>query len=309
MHGRDRAIIKSHHVAPIMNKLRVITSTAVFLATIGVFAMVAMAFYPMATGGLDVDTIGYNKDTKIIIEDDLDLSVTMGKIVIGSNMPYDFTRVAVSVYMDVNDKVNIPIYDLGSTVLKKGEKLIIDLDLLIPPDRLMEMSAWMLSENATSTTGFNVPITLHVQGYYLNDMIGASADVKMDANISSTSKIVITESTPNKISGTLSELSTGLLNSIPASGSCSISGADGVSVVDLKLSKDGGIVSISAESVSGNDIVKDLNSCAAGNNGALKLKLNVDGHDPREIDLNSDQTKAFIEVIGTSIEELKKVAA
>jgi len=282
-----------------MNLLHATLKIFVVLISLSLLALVVLAVYPVATGGLNV-----TQDEELTIETDPMVPIYFditGQLTITSTLPYDINDVNPQIYMESADKsVRVNLYSEGEfTILKNGSHtVIIDSQVLVP-----ELLLFLIVDNqgSSSETGMYLPLTIEVNGSYMQKMMKLGINADIDAKV--------VES--GHVEDTITEYSGGNLIKI----TCAVTDVESalnipefymtisdypISIsVTLTESTYGCDITFIVNSTDNSDIVMNLNAAAIG---GMTINVSVNGSEPVQEFLDETTAKGFVTLIEETLE-------
>ncbi|MFA5452327.1 MAG: hypothetical protein WC248_01980 [Candidatus Methanomethylophilaceae archaeon] len=280
-----------------MNVLHATLKLFVILISLSLLALVVLAVYPVATGGLNV-----TQDEELTIETDPTIPIYFditGQFTITSTMPYDINDVNPQIYMESADKsVRVDLYNEGEfTVPSNGSHtVIIDTKVLIP-----ELLLFLIVDNQSSTseTGMYLPLTVEVGGSYMQNMMRLDINADIDAKVVDSGHVenTVTEYSGGnliKITCVMTDVEGTLVSMIPEF-DMTISDCPVEISVTVTEKTDGRYdIAFIVNSTDDSDIIDDLNSSTIG---GMTINVSVNGSEPIPIFLNETTAKGFVTLI------------
>lgn len=284
-----------------MNVLHTTLKLFVILISLSLLALVVLAVYPVATGGLNV-----TQDEELTIETDPTIPIYFditGQFTITSTMPYDINDVNPRIYMESADKnVRVYLYNESEfTVPSNGSHtVIIDTRVLVP-----ELLLFLIVDNQSSTseTGMYLPLTAVVGGSYMQNMMKLNINADIDARVVESGHVenTVTEYSGGnliKITCLMTDVKGTLISMIPEF-DMTISDCPVEISVTVTEKADGKYdIAFVVNSTDDSDIINNLNNAAI--NG-MTANVSVNSSEPIQIFLDETTAKGFVTLIEETV--------
>ncbi|MFA6709743.1 MAG: hypothetical protein WC067_00115 [Candidatus Methanomethylophilaceae archaeon] len=282
-----------------MNLLHVILKIFVILISLSLLALVMLAVYPVATGGLNV-----TQDEELTVEIDPVVPIYFditGQLTITSTLPYDISDVDPHIYMESTDKsVRVDLYKEGKFTIPSNESHTVTIDsrVLIP-----ELLLFLIVDNqeSVSETGMYLPLTIEVNGSYMQEMMNLSIDADIDAKVVESGHVedTITEYSGDDLIRVISAV-TGIESplNIPEF-YMTVSDCPVDISVTLTESTSGCDIDFIVSSTDNSDIIEDLDAAAID---GMTLNVSVNGSEPFQVFLNETTAEGLVSLIEDTLE-------
>ncbi len=268
--------------------------------SVALVAMLVISAAPLVMGGIDVQ----NEEPIELQVDGTYLHIS-GKYVVESSVEQDISDLLIEAYLKSKDgSQTMTLISVGPKKIVKGETCVIDLNQDIP---MAELAVFFITDNmGNEEKGIKLPINIHVQGTYSNNLAGLDMNLVYEYEVSETGQIKIdpsrySETTDGQVSTAaliVSDIDDNMKGLIPdeANFTVTIGGKE----LNLNIDNTGDDISLlietgdtSADSIS-SVLHTVLDAVEAGTDEEIKFTFNDEEYTVNPADVDSEQAQKYI---------------
>ncbi len=268
--------------------------------SVALVAMLVISAAPLVMGGVDVQ----NEEPVELQVDGTYLHIS-GKYVVESSVEQDISDLLIEAYLKSKDgSQTMTLISVGPKKIVKGETCVIDLNQDIP---MAELAVFFITDNmGNEEKGIKLPINIHVQGTYSNNLAGLDMNLVYEYEVSETGQIKIdpsrySETTDGQVSTAaliVSDIDDNMKGLIPdeANFTVTIGGKE----LNLNIDNTGDDISLlietgdtSADSIS-SVLHTVLDAVEAGTDEEIKFTFNDEEYTVNPADVDSEQAQKYI---------------
>jgi hypothetical protein len=268
--------------------------------SVALVAMLVISAAPLVMGGIDVQ----NEEPIELQVDGTYLHIS-GKYVVESSVEQDISDLLIEAYLKSKDgSQTMTLISVGPKKIVKGETCVIDLNQDIP---MAELAVFFITDNmGNEEKGIKLPINIHVQGTYSNNLAGLDMNLVYEYEVSETGQIKIdpsrySETTDGQVSTAaliVSDIDDNMKGLIPDEANFTIT--IGGKELNLNIDNTGDDISLlietgdmSTDSIS-SVIHTVLDAVEAGTDEEIKFTFNDEEYTVNPADVDSEQAQKYI---------------
>ena len=268
--------------------------------SVALVAMLVISAAPLVMGGVDVQ----NEEPVELQVDGTYLHIS-GKYVVESSVEQDISDLLIEAYLKSKDgSQTMTLISVGPKKIVKGETCVIDLNQDIP---MAELAVFFITDNmGNEEKGIKLPINIHVQGTYSNNLAGLDMNLVYEYEVSETGQIKIdpsrySETTDHQVSTAaliVSDIDDNMKGLIPDEANFTIT--IGGKELNLNIDNTGDDISLlietgdtSADSIS-SVLHTVLDAVEAGTDEEIKFTFNDEEYTVNPADVDSEQAQKYI---------------
>ncbi len=268
--------------------------------SVALVAMLVISAAPLVMGGVDVQ----NEEPVELQVDGTYLHIS-GKYVVESSVEQDISDLLIEAYLKSKDgSQTMTLISVGPKKIVKGETCVIDLNQDIP---MAELAVFFITDNmGNEEKGIKLPINIHVQGTYSNNLAGLDMNLVYEYEVSETGQIKIdpsrySETTDGQVSTAaliVSDIDDNMKGLIPDEANFTIT--IGGKELNLNIDNTGDDISLlietgdtSADSIS-SVLHTVLDAVEAGTDEEIKFTFNDEEYTVNPADVDSEQAQKYI---------------